>query len=86
MEFLIKVDLQIKAHKRVTLDSLEIEPHHQMLFSIITRTTQKCCIWLLTDPGNSTLQNNNCMVTYIPSHKPSKQDMLGIAEKGRTNS
>ena len=38
---------------------------------------------------NSTLQKSSCTATYLPSYKPTKkdkQDMLGTADKIRTNS
>ena len=38
-----------------------------------------------TNPGNNILQNSRCMVTYLPSHKPSKDDMQGIAGEVKTN-
>ena len=35
-------------------------------------STQQCYMLFWTNPGSSTLQNSSCMVTYLPSHKPSK--------------
>ena len=49
--------------------------------------TQKCCELFRTNLGRINTQQNSCYVdTYLPSQKPSKQDMLGSAGEITMNS
>ena len=48
------------------------------------RNYTKMLFW--TNPGSSTQQNSSCTATYLPSHEPSKKDILDITGEIRINS
>ena len=65
--------------------------YHLFLFVSVWKkcsvsTTQERHVLFKTNPVSSMPQNGNCSVTYLPSHKQSKQDMLNTAGEEKINS